>query len=427
MRSSRPRWPFITAALLLLAVVGGAIALLAGGEESESASSAQTVRFQKPTEPGPDPFTRAADVRGDDDVDVGSGPFGGTGSDLVCDRELLIRSLRARPDRLEEWARVLDVDPDIRAVARYIRGLRSVTLTRDTRVTNHSFANGRAVAFQSILQAGTAVLVDDKGVPVVRCRCGNPLLEPVFVETAKCYGCPADYKPPPECVYVDFSRLYRDYDGDEFLRVYRRRDFKDACYFPYPDPPRVRRRRPPPAAVPATDPTASFSPPAGTAADTYTLSATSFRPNVTLTVALTRPDGVRETYSLRTGASGSGSYTFPRVADAVPGTYTAVVSDPGSGDRATASATVAAPERTEPEQGKLQCDPPGPSSSQNSARPGKVTRRSRRPSPTTTVRTSRRRRRARTTCATARVSALATHLPPPAPGRISAPLSAAGC
>ena len=128
-------------------------------------------------------------------------------------------------------------------MARYIRELRPVTLTRDTRVTNHSFVDGRAVAFQSILQAGTAVLVDKDGVPVVRCRCGNPLLEPVYVKTAKCFGCPANYHPPPDCVYVDFARLYRDYDGDEYLRVYRRSDYADACYLPYPDPPKVKRRR----------------------------------------------------------------------------------------------------------------------------------------------------------------------------------------
>jgi len=70
-------------------------------------------------------------------------------------------------------ARVLKVEPEIGALSRYIRDLRPVTLTRDTRATNHAFVDGRAVAFQSILQAGTAVLVDDKGVPVARCRCGR--------------------------------------------------------------------------------------------------------------------------------------------------------------------------------------------------------------------------------------------------------------
>lgn len=355
-------WPFMTIGALMAVIAVAAIVLLAGGDDSEPASAdAQTVRFQAPTDKGPDPFTKPADVRGGDRVNVGSGPFGGSGSDLVCDRELLIRSLRARPDRVREWARVLDVDPDITAVARYIRGLRSVTLTRDTRVTNHSFVDGRAVGFQSILQAGTAVLVDEKGVPVVRCRCGNPLLKPIHIETAKCFGCPANYEPPTDCVYVDFARLYRDYDGDEYLRAYRRRDFSNACYLPYPDPPRVKRtatRKRKAPASPITNPAASFSPSSGTAADTYTLSASGFRPNTTLSVSLTRPDGASERYSITTNGSGNGSYTFPRVADAAPGTYTAVVRDPGSGDSATASATVSAAPQQQQDSGGLQCDPP---------------------------------------------------------------------
>ena len=352
---SRRRLYAAIAALVAVAAGVGLFLALSGEDEA----SAQTVTFQKPTESGPDPFTEPADVRRKAKVDVGSGPFGGTGSDLVCDRELLIRSLRARPDRLREWARVLGIEPDIRSVARYIRKLRAVTLTRDTRVTNHSFEDGRAVAFQSILQAGTAVLVDEEGVPVVRCRCGNPLLKPVFIETAECIGCPANYRPPRDCVYVDFSRLYRNYDGDEFLRVYRRRDFRDACYVPYPTPPRVRGARPATPRTPGTAPTAAFSPSAGTSNDSYTLGVSGFRPNVPLSVALTRPDGVRETYGIRTNGSGSGSYTFGRVSNVVLGTYTAVVTDPGSGDRATASTRVskaASQERQDP--GGLQCNPP---------------------------------------------------------------------
>ena len=58
--------------------------MLVGGEDE---AAGQTVGFQTPTEPGPDPFTKPADVRGKKKVEVGSGPFGGTGSDLVCDRE----------------------------------------------------------------------------------------------------------------------------------------------------------------------------------------------------------------------------------------------------------------------------------------------------------------------------------------------------
>ncbi len=365
MRSSRPLWPFITGFALLAVIAVAAVVLLTGGGDDDAepaAADAQTVRFEEPTDEGEDPFTKPADVRGKKRVKVGSGPFGGTGSDLVCDRELLIRSLRARPDRMEEWARVLGIDPAPAVVARYIRSLRSVTLTRDTRVTNHNFVNGNAVAYQAILQAGTAVLVGPDGRPVARCRCGNPLLEPVFVKTAKCFGCPPNYRPPPACDYVDFARIYRGYGGDEFLAVYRRRDFSDSCYLPYPDPPRVRgqrRRRAAPAAEPATNPAASFSPSSGTAADSYTLNASGFRPNVTLAVSLTRPDGVQESYSITTNGSGNGSHTFGQVSNAVLGTYTAVVRDPGNGNSARASTTVsAAPQEPQQEDsGGLQCNP----------------------------------------------------------------------
>ena len=38
---------------------------------------------------------------------------------------------------------------------------------------------GAATAFQAVLQTGTAVLVDGRAVPRVRCACGNPLTPPV--------------------------------------------------------------------------------------------------------------------------------------------------------------------------------------------------------------------------------------------------------
>jgi hypothetical protein len=243
-------WPVLSALVAALVVIG--IVVVTGGGGTEEAS-AQTVRFEKPTETGANPFTNPADVRGKTKIKpaqpekVGQGPFGGTGSDRVCDRELLIKSLKARPDRLREWARVAGVRPTYRAVARYIRKLKPVTLTRDTRVTNHSFVNGRAVPFQSILQAGTAVLVDKSGRPVARCRCGNPLLEPVYYPSARCLNCPAGYQPPPPC------EPYGE------------------CWKRYPNPPPihitvVQRTTPPPAPAPTpttttTTPTQTTPPP----------------------------------------------------------------------------------------------------------------------------------------------------------------------
>jgi hypothetical protein len=147
--------------------------------------------------------------------------------------------------------------------------------------------------------------------------------------------------------------------------VFVRADFVDVCYLPYPDPPSIRGtpRRPrydrprtkPAVQEPQTNPAASFSPSSGTVDDTYTLYASGFRPGVTLSVRLVRPDGVVESYSITTGGGGSGSYTFPHAGDPVLGTYTATITDPGSGDTATARTTV------NPSTGptdQLQCDPP---------------------------------------------------------------------
>jgi hypothetical protein len=342
--------------LAVLALGAGAIAVVAGlsgcGGGTEAAS-AQTVRFQKPGDSGPSPFTKPADVRGKHTVRLGKGPFGGTGSDLVCDRELLIRSLRARPSRLREWARVRGITPTSRAVARYIRRLKPVTLTRDTRVTNYTFVNGTATGFQAILARGTAVLVDKAGRPVARCRCGNPLTPAQFIPTATCIGCPPNYKPPPPCTPPS------------------------VCWRRYPDPPPVivvvvnatpaqtttTETTPQPAQA---TPSAFFTPRSGQPEDTYTLHVSGFPPNTGLTISLTRPDGVHESYSLSTNADGDGAYTFPHANNPISGTYTATIS--GGGASASASTTVAQPQQqqqqtqTQPpsttDSGALQCNPP---------------------------------------------------------------------
>jgi hypothetical protein len=343
----RNPWPYALALVVVLA--GAALTFVLVGGEDEAAG--QTVRFQAPTDPGPDPFTKPADVRGEKKVDVGSGPFGGTGSDLVCDRELLIRALRARPDRLRAWAETLGVEPTSAAVARYIRRLRAVTLTRDTRVTNHSYGPGGVVRFQAILQAGTAVLVDRDGHPVARCRCGNPLAEPAVYVEARCLACPVDYVPPPPC--------------DDWHDCYRR----------HPDPPPVKRYRPrthtqttttetpPPQEGRDVPGVARFSPPVGGPRDLYTLEVGDFDPNTTMTITLTRPDGVTERYSFTTDEFGNGSYSFPRAANPVRGTYRAVVT--GGGETATASATV----RDDPEGPDAPAEPSQSSEPQNPAGP----------------------------------------------------------
>jgi hypothetical protein len=69
----------------------------------------------------------------------------------------------------------------------YIDSLTPVLLRSDTRVTNHGFRDGWATPYQAVLQAGTAVLVDNTGVPRARCACGNPLTPPQAVPTTPTY------------------------------------------------------------------------------------------------------------------------------------------------------------------------------------------------------------------------------------------------
>ena len=130
---------------------------------------------------------------------VGSNPglYGGTRNDRACDREQMKTFLATNPDKAKAWTQTLNNDPTlvwsggkrvrIDQINAYLDELTPVLLTSDVRVTNHGFANGRATARPSVLQAGTAVLVDTYGVPRSRCRCGNPLTRPVPIPERTTY------------------------------------------------------------------------------------------------------------------------------------------------------------------------------------------------------------------------------------------------
>jgi hypothetical protein len=110
------------------------------------------------------------------------GLYGGTRNVASCDVEKQITVLKAAPSKNAAFASVLGIQPS--AVPGYLRTLTPVQLRADTRVTNHGYRNGSATTYQAVLQAGTAVLVDDRGVPRVRCACGNPLTPPAAQQSA---------------------------------------------------------------------------------------------------------------------------------------------------------------------------------------------------------------------------------------------------
>jgi len=104
------------------------------------------------------------------------GLYGGTRNLATCDSALLVSFLQANAGQARAFASTQGIA--VGDIATYVAGLTSVILRADTAVTNHGYDNGVATPIQSVLQAGTAVLVDRFGVPRVRCFCGNPLGPP---------------------------------------------------------------------------------------------------------------------------------------------------------------------------------------------------------------------------------------------------------
>jgi hypothetical protein len=100
--------------------------------------------------------------------------YGGVTGVPALDRDKLVTDLDANPPMAAAWRTAAGASD----VNGYVRGLTPVVLIHDTEVTDHAYQNGIATPFQSVLQAGTPVLIDDKGVPRVRGTSGSPLSEP---------------------------------------------------------------------------------------------------------------------------------------------------------------------------------------------------------------------------------------------------------
>ncbi|MFB6981013.1 DUF6777 domain-containing protein [Streptomyces scopuliridis] len=187
-----------------LAVLSAGILITAGcggDEHGEDAASAEELLLQPVAAAGPDPFTRSTvspdslaspvvrppspDARGGASGTVrtpralpGSTPglYGGT-SAASCEVERQIRLLTQDRTKARAFAEGAGVTQA--SVPDFLRGLTPVVLRPDIRVTSHGYREESAVAFQSVLQAGTAVMVDNRGVPRVRCADGSPLRPPI--------------------------------------------------------------------------------------------------------------------------------------------------------------------------------------------------------------------------------------------------------
>ncbi|MEZ0096144.1 DUF6777 domain-containing protein [Streptacidiphilus sp. EB129] len=202
--ADRPRVPWwrhsgrialITGAAALAAAL---VLVLTDRSPKPATTNAQNVALQTNDSAGPDPFTpttvahsaspsaATSAPRSNTPVATGSrtymgsteGLYGGTEQLSSCDVAQLSAFLAGHADKAAAWATVEGIHPS--EINAYLGTLTPVVLRMDTRVTNHGFAHGAATSFQSVLQGGTAVLIDGHGLPRVRCACGNPLLTPLI-------------------------------------------------------------------------------------------------------------------------------------------------------------------------------------------------------------------------------------------------------
>jgi uncharacterized membrane protein YgcG len=156
-------------------------------------TTAQQEIFKEPADAaGPDPFGPSAVAPGiastssvsalnthDGGANIpGDTPaiYGGTRGNAGIEPAQIASYLHSDPAKSAAWARAEGIEPA--GVPAYLSGLTPVVLRTDTRVTTFGWRNGNAVPRQSVLQAGTAVLVNALGQPRVRAAGGNPLQNP---------------------------------------------------------------------------------------------------------------------------------------------------------------------------------------------------------------------------------------------------------
>ncbi|MEU1308195.1 DUF6777 domain-containing protein [Streptomyces cinnamoneus] len=129
--------------------------------------------------PAPD-----ADVKGVKAVPVsgskganGNGPLGGIRGRTRCDKAKLVAELTRDRVKGTAWAKVRKIP--FEKIAELVQGLSEGFVLQDTLVRNHNYkGDGETESYLSVVQAGTALLFDDFRNPVVKCNCGNPLLQP---------------------------------------------------------------------------------------------------------------------------------------------------------------------------------------------------------------------------------------------------------
>jgi hypothetical protein len=267
----------------------------------------------------------------------------------------MVAYLQQNPSKATAWAATLGTSTS--QISSYVSKLTNVLLRTDTRVTNHGYVSGQANGFQAVLEAGTAVLVNQYGQPVVKCYCGNPLTAPTLLSSPTYTGPTWSGFSTSNVTIIQQSTtiinqyvLYDPDTGKTFTRTPGETGTDgpfqqgsgtgtNAAPTPAPNP-----SNPAPSGsgsgTPSGSASVSLSPNPVTAGDTVTLSASGFAPNSTLSIVVHRPDGGTDNArSASTDSGGNASFTFPNAGGSLTGGYTVDVTD-SRGTTASGSITV---------------------------------------------------------------------------------------
>jgi hypothetical protein len=359
-RAARCRVTALAAAALL------AVLVAACGSSSHSVSGVKggsEVQAQAINTSGTNPFTAsvakdhggvkpppaAASSSGGPATYVASTPglYGGTRNISVCDVKQLVRFLRQNQAKAAAWAGVLGIQTS--QISSYVDELTPVLLRTDTRVTNHGYVDGHATTLQSVLEAGTAVLVDQYGRPTVKCFCGNPLTPPALYSSPVYTGTMwASFSTSSITIIQRSTTIIKQfilYDPNTG-QLYPQTPGINGKPGPYQGGATTGQNTTPTANTQSTpssqpeNPSVSLSPNPVTAGDTVSLSATGFAPNADLAIDVNRPDGGTDHFSTPSDSSGNASYTFPNAGGSTTGTFTVTVTNPNTGAHASTTIEV---------------------------------------------------------------------------------------
>jgi hypothetical protein len=287
------------------------------------------------------------------------GLYGGTRDYKSCDAAKLVNYLEQNQAKAQAWTTTLGIQ--VSQIRDYVSHLTPVLLRTDTRVTNHGYVNGVADPIQSVLEAGTAVFVNQYGEPVVKCYCGNPLTPPVLY-TSPVYTGPvwASFTTTQITIIkqsttiINTYTLYDPNTGTEFKRGAGQTG-SDGPYLtpatpnpgtnpgttPTPTPTPGTASTPPPS-TPAENPSITLSPNPVTQGAAVALSASGFAPGSSIAIKVVRPNGIVDNFGpISADASGAASFTFPSTGGGTAvGTFQVTATNTASGASASTSIDV---------------------------------------------------------------------------------------